>query len=93
MKKGKKTIAWEKARKELKQAYIKLGRTDCEVRLEGCQGKWGLTFAHRYKRTDPRCKHTVKCTVLACIGCHMKIEYDRKLSEEVFTGLRGEIDE
>jgi hypothetical protein len=88
IKKGKKTIAWEKARKELKKAYMEIGITHCEAKLEGCDG-WGLSFAHRYKRSDSRCSHTVKGTILACISCHTKMEYDRDLTEKVFNRLRG----
>jgi len=90
LKKGKKTRAWEAARKRLKARYMNLGITSCEMRLKDCMGTFGLSFAHRYKRSDSRCEHTFEKTCLACASCHGKTEYNRELNEEVFTRLRGE---
>ncbi len=92
LKKGKKTKSWERARRKLKKIYADIGITTCEIRFPGCKNNNFLTFAHRYKRRDPRCKHDLNGTVLACIYCHNKIEYNRELSEKMFERLRG-IDE
>ena len=89
MKIGKKGKAWIKARKRLKKEYSEKGITWCEIQLPGCMGNFALSFAHRYKRRDPRCEHTFEKTCLACAFCHNKTEYDRKLNEEVFNRLRG----
>ena len=79
---------WEKERKKLKVEYERKGITTCELRLAGCWYNNALSFAHRYKRNDPRCEHTFEGTVLACIPCHQKIEYDKYLTEEMFEKLR-----
>ena len=80
---------WEIARKKLKSEYQNKGITTCELRLPGCWYNNALSFAHRYKRTDPRCKHTFKQTILACVPCHQQIEYNQELTEKVFTRLRS----
>lgn len=87
---GKKTKAWEKSRQGLKQEYLARGIIYCEIMLSGCWHNNGLTFAHRYKRRDSRCEHTFAGTVLACLPCHQKIEYDRTLTENIFEKLRPE---
>lgn len=85
---GKKTNQWNKDRAKLKVEYEYKGITTCELRFEGCWFNNALSFAHRYKRNDPRCDNTFEGTILACIPCHDIIEYDRKLTEQVFTRLR-----
>lgn len=82
------TAEWDRERKKLKIIYESKEITTCELRFEGCTYNNYLSFAHRYKRNDPRCTHTFNGTILACINCHNKIEYDRKLTEEVFNKLR-----
>ena len=89
MKPGKKTKRWLADKEGLKLEYLEKGLVDCEMRLPGCMSDFGLGFAHRHKRGDPRCEHTFKKTCLACAYCHEKTEYDRELNEEVFTRLRG----
>lgn len=79
---------WNYARVKLKKEYEKKQITTCEVRLSGCAYNNFLSFAHRYKRNDPRCTHTFNGTILSCIPCHQKIEYDKKLTEEIFKKLR-----
>ena len=86
---GKKVKAWNKARTNLKKEYEEKGITFCELRLKGCKGNSFLGFAHRYKRTDPRCEHIYKETLLACVVCHDLIENNRGLTEEMFKKLRG----
>lgn len=84
LKPGKKTKDWATARQQLKKIYLAKGITTCEVRLPGCMGSFGLSFAHRYKRNDPRCQHSFEQTRLACASCHQKIEYNKELTEKVF---------
>lgn len=79
---------WTKQRKKLKVEYEDKGITTCELRLEGCWNDNALGFAHRYKRSDPRCEHDFNGTVLACNPCHQKIEYDWELTEKMFDKLR-----
>lgn len=83
------TVAeWNKARVKLKRIYEEKGITTCEARLEGCWYNNALSFAHRYKRNDPRCTHDFKGTILACVPCHQVMEYDRELTEHIFNKLR-----
>ena len=83
-----KTKEWNDARKKLKKIYESKGITSCELRFPYCSGSSFLSFAHRYKRNDPRCESTFKGTLLACISCHQQIEYDRSLTREMFRKLR-----
>ncbi len=81
---GKKTKEWNKARALLKIEYEDRGIVYCEM----CGTGSFLSFAHRYKRNDPRCEHTFKGTLLLCIPCHEQIEYDSIKTEELFAKLR-----
>jgi hypothetical protein len=89
---GSKTKEWERERRKLKKEYEKRGIVLCELRFDGCYRNNMLSFAHRYKRGDPRCEHTFKGTVLACIPCHQVIEYNKELTEEVFKKLRDSVE-
>lgn len=84
----KKTREWERERAKLKIEYEEKGIISCEIRLSGCMVNNFLSFAHRYKRNDPRCEHTFEGTLLACQNCHNLIEYNRELSERYFNLLR-----
>lgn len=88
MKIGKKTKQWNYARAKLKKEYESKEITTCELRFNGCVFNNFLSFAHRYKRNDPRCIHDFNGTILACIPCHDRIEYNRELTEKVFKKLR-----
>ena len=85
---GRKTDEWLKAREKLKKIYFNKGITVCEIKTPVCWRNNTLAFAHRYKRNDPRCRHTFKQTLLACTPCHMKIENDRELTDSLFKALR-----
>jgi len=81
-------MSWNSARIKLKREYEDKGITTCEARLEGCWYNNALSFAHRYKRNDPRCTHDFKGTLLLCIPCHDKIEYDSQATDDLFNKLR-----
>lgn len=87
-KKKSKVQIWNEARQELKLEYEVRGITSCEIGLKGCWRTNGLSFAHRYKRADKRCEHTFEGTLLLCVECHRKIEYDKWLTEYYFNLLR-----
>jgi len=78
---------------KLKRLYEDKGITTCEIRLPGCENNWALGFAHRHKRRwylgKEKLLSDFNQTVLACVMCHDKIEYNRELTEEVFNRLRG----
>lgn len=82
------TAEWNRERAKLKKIYEKKGITTCELRFNGCSYDNFLSFAHRYKRNDPRCNHSFMGTILVCISCHNIIEYNRALTEKVFKTLR-----
>ena len=65
----------------------------CEINLPGCMRTWPLAPAHRHKRNwykgDVELLADPKQWVVACQHCHDAIEFDKKLTEEVFIKLRG----
>jgi hypothetical protein len=89
MKIGKKGKDWIEAKKKLKIIYAAFGITSCEVGLDGCWKNNHLTYAHRYKRSNPKTQHTFSQTLLCCLPCHMKIEYNKELTERLFKNLRS----
>lgn len=83
-----KTQVWRKAREQLKVEYEEKGITRCEIGLVGCTRDNYLSFAHHYKRNDPRCEHTFEGTLICCISCHQKLEVDSDLTDYYFKKLR-----
>lgn len=81
-KKGEKNL---EANKELKATAIKLGITDCEIKLDGCW-KIIMGWAHGKKRGDLTPAELKKFAIGACNPCHQKIEYDC----EKWTGMTME---
>ena len=91
---GRRNIA---ANKKLKELFSNTSIRSCEIKLSGCMGQFGLSFAHRHKRLWYRSSFALlsdfKQVVLACAYCHQEIEKDSELTERVFIKLRGEEDE
>ena len=89
---GKKTKAWNDARKLLKEEYFRKGITTCEVNLPGCWNNNALSFAHLHKRSwywsQPELLGAFSQTLLVCIPCHTKMEFNKNLTEELFSKLR-----
>ena len=83
---------WAKERVKLKRIYQEKGIITCEIRLEGCMGNFGLSFAHKHKRIfyydKPGLLGSFGETLLACAFCHSAIEKDKQLTEELFKELR-----
>lgn len=79
---------------KLKRIYSEKGITSCELRLSGCWGDNGLSFAHFKKRihykSRPELLSSFYQTILCCISCHNAIEYNKVLTAKVFGQLRGE---
>lgn len=90
---GKKKSSWESERQQLKKEYQTKGITSCELRLPGCWRDNALSFAHRHKRawylSHPELLGKFNQTLLACIPCHTQIEFNKKLTEELFEIKRG----
>lgn len=85
-----KVTEWTKARSLLKKLYYYKGITRCEI----CGTDNFLSFAHRHKRewynSDPKLLGEFNETLLLCVPCHQKIEYDKELTEETFNRLRND---
>lgn len=73
LKKGKKTLEWEKVRKQLVVDFSKAGIKSCEAKLEGCWNQRALSFAHVDKRRNLE-EGEIKKVILACIPCHQILE-------------------
>lgn len=71
---GKKTLHWEKTRKELKIRFERVGITTCEMRTIGCWIDNGLGFAHRLKRRNITTQDELERVALLCNSCHDKLE-------------------
>lgn len=80
--------------RKLKEIYLEKCLTTCEIRLDGCAYNNFLSFAHRHKRnwylSHPELLSSFNQTLLACVPCHQKIEYDKELTESIFKDRRGE---
>ncbi len=75
LKAGKRTKAWEAARRALKLKYAQMGITSCELRYPGCKGDDWLSFAHGRKRRNLVGDELSTLTILCCTPCHDKIEF------------------
>lgn len=78
----------KKARKKIAEIAEKNDWTRCMIRLPKCMGE-AHAPAHRHKRRwyygkDDELLWDIKEWIPACTGCHMKIEYDKELTERVF---------
>ena len=70
---GKKGLAWEKVRRELKVKFQRAGITTCEIRGHGCWYDNGLGFAHAKKRRNLG-PGELSVVALACCVCHDRID-------------------
>lgn len=78
----------KEANRRMKKWCLEQGITRCE----NCGQDWALSFAHKQKRryyssaeelSDP------KEFLLLCLKCHQQVEYDKKLTRDLFNDLRG----
>lgn len=80
---GKKGLAWEKVRRELKVKFQRAGITSCEIRGYGCWGDNGLGFMHAKKRRNLG-PGELSVVCLGCCICHDRAEL---LPEQEMTAL------
>lgn len=73
-KKGRRTLEWEAAKRELKPAFQRAGITTCEAQLDGCWRDNGLGFAHRLKRRNITTEEELRRVALLCNACHDVLE-------------------
>jgi hypothetical protein len=78
--------------KKLRQLFVEKNIQYCEIGLKKCTGSLGLTYAHRHKRNWYLGKQELLIdfneVALACLNCHIEIEQDKNLTEEIFKKLR-----
>ena len=90
---GKKGLAWQSAREELKKEYDLAGITECEIKSKVCFKNKSLGFVHRHKRIwydeHPGLLGSMNQTLLGCNPCHDVIEHAEELTEQIFLKLRG----
>lgn len=67
---GRKTLEWERVRRDLKREFSAAGITRCE----SCGSSFGLTFAHRLKRRFITTPEELRCAALLCHTCHEGVE-------------------
>lgn len=73
-------LRWEDVRARLKEQFISIGITSCELKWEGCVGKMYPTFAHSLRRNDigkySGREHEEKMVevIWACQPCHSKLD-------------------
>lgn len=77
------------ANAKLARMWKKLGINACEH----CGYTFALTNAHRHKRiwyrAYPELLADYKQVIRLCVTCHEHIEYNAKLTEQLFNALRG----
>jgi len=87
---GKQGKLNQKANKALKKTFEEAEIVYCEL----CGTHSWLSFAHRHKRRWYRGRSELLSdfnqVMLLCMGCHMKLESDKNLTEETFLKYRGE---
>lgn len=71
---GRRTKAWEAARRKLKCQFVSMGIDTCELQFPGCAYDNELGFAHRYKRRFITTEEELHVVILACSRCHDVIE-------------------
>lgn len=73
-KRGPRTKAWEKARRQLKWQFAQeLNVLTCELNYTGCWHDNGLGFAHAAKRRKLK-PEDLQDVILACNHCHDQLE-------------------
>lgn len=70
LKRGKKSKAWDNARRKLKRIFENSDRTFCE----SCGSTFGLTFAHRLKRRFITTDAELLYVACLCLDCHNAVE-------------------
>lgn len=85
---GKKGRINQRANRELKKKFMALGIDRCEI----SGSNFGLGFAHRRKRREYYGQEEklsdINEVVLVSVKIHNLMEYDRELTELVFSWLR-----
>jgi len=83
------------ANKMLNKLWIEKDVRWCELPIpHECSQGMGLTNCHRHKRIFYRSKQALlwnyNQVIRICMAGHEMIEYNRQLSDQVFSELRGE---
>lgn len=84
---GHRSLKWSESRLRLKEAFRKMGITECEFRFEGCWHNTALSFAHAVKRRflkDDAPKGSpehIDTVALACGPCHIRLDGEMNHAE------------
>lgn len=70
LKPGKRTKAWNAARKRLKVRFSAAGIERCEL----CGSTFAMSFMHRVKRRFITTPEELETVALGCVVCHDRIE-------------------
>lgn len=79
--------------KKLKEQYAEAGIEECEIKIpHKCWRNNALGFVHKHKRiwyrACPELLYAMSETLLGCTPCHQELEYNEKLTLQVFKRLR-----
>ena len=76
LKRGRKSLEWDRVRAKLVQVFYRWGITACEIRLpHDCTRTAFTGFAHPRKRIDLK-EGEIWIVILACTNGHNIIEYE-----------------
>lgn len=86
---GKKTNAWEAAKKILKREFLKAGITACEIHGDKCLYNNFLQWCHAKKRRNVP-PHELLVVVLGCQNCHEELDLlpEREMHHRVMGIIR-----
>ena len=65
---------WSALLPKLKEKFLRMGITSCELALEGCWRTEALSWAHSVKRRHASTMELLEEVILACTPCHDRIE-------------------
>ncbi|HUD75274.1 MAG TPA: hypothetical protein VMQ76_09405 [Terracidiphilus sp.] len=73
---GKRTILREKMNAKVNILWEQLGINSCEIRLQNCMGRFGLSHAHSRKSRDLRTESDWMECAAACSWCHHILDFE-----------------
>ncbi len=92
LKRGKKTIEWDRCRAKLKIRFAAVHLITCEFRYAGCWKYNGLTFAHIKKRRNLR-PEELEIVALACLNCHgiLELMKEEQMTKVILAVIKNRI--
>ena len=88
---GKRTLKRRAVNKRLVRMFVEQGLPEvCEIKLEGCQRTWALSWAHSKKGRDIVTEDDWEEAALSCQHCHFELD-NRMSKEEMYTKVTNAI--